>query len=58
MLVTFALALFFVWYVGAEIYDVGGGLLYLLLLLALMSVACHVVNGCRSRIAWNRLPLP
>jgi len=53
MFVTFAFVLCFAWFVGSEIYEVGGGKLHLLLLLALISIVCHVVSGRRSRIAWN-----
>ena len=55
MFVMFALILFYAWYVGAKIYQVGGGQLYLLLLFASISGVCRVVSGYRSRRAWSRV---
>jgi hypothetical protein len=55
MFMTLALTLFYAWYVGAKIYQVGGRPLYLLLLLASISGVCHVVSVRRSRRAWSRV---
>jgi hypothetical protein len=48
MFLTIGLILFVLWALGAFVVPVGGGLIHLLLVVALISVVWHLVAGRRE----------
>ena len=48
MFLTIALILLVLWALGAFIVPVAGGLIHILLVLALISVIWHLINGRRA----------
>jgi hypothetical protein len=54
MFVLAAVVLFAVWFVGTQVYGVGGASLHLLLPLAVISIGAHIISGRRRRLAWRR----
>ena len=47
MFLTIAFILLVLWVLGAFIVPIGGGLIHLLLVIAIISVIWHLVNGRR-----------
>ena len=47
MFLTIAFILLVLWVLGAFIVPIGGGLIHLLLIIAIISVIWHLVNGRR-----------
>ena len=48
MLLTIAIILFVLWLLGAFVVHVGGGLIHLLLVIAVVMVLLRVIDGRRS----------
>lgn len=47
MFLTIAFILLILWVLGAFIVPIGGGLIHLLLVIAIISVIWHLINGRR-----------
>ena len=50
MFLILALVLLVVWGLGSFAFHVAGGLIHLLLLIALVSILVHFVRGTRARV--------
>jgi hypothetical protein len=48
MFLTIAVILLILWALGAFIVPIGGGLIHILLVLAVISVIWHLINGRRA----------
>ena len=48
MFLTIAFILLVLWVLGAFIVPIGGGLIHLLLVIAIISVVWHLINGRRT----------
>ncbi len=50
MFFTIAIILVVAWLLGFSVFHVAGGLIHLLLLLAIISILWHFINGRRSAL--------
>ena len=50
MLVTLAVLLFIAWLLGFGVFNVAGGLIHLLLVIAVIVVLFQVISGRRARL--------
>jgi len=50
MLVTAAVVLFVLWLLGFSVFNVAGGVIHILLVLAVISILWHFVTGRRARL--------